>query len=67
MLDKNIEIDHETLDTYVIPFCNPTNPILLIDKLKTMGFTVKQLLAPTVCALLQTQQTELALKICKYL
>ncbi|CAH1173550.1 unnamed protein product [Phaedon cochleariae] len=64
MLDKKIRPNHETLEYYVLPFCNLNDPHLLVDKIHKLGLTFKELLCPALIVLLQKGETKLAAALC---
>lgn len=66
MLDWNVKLDLDTLEFYCIPFCDTTNPQLLITRLQSLGFSIKELLTPLLGFLLKESRITDAQELCKY-
>nr|CAH7746771.1 unnamed protein product [Callosobruchus chinensis] len=49
----NVKLDFETLENYILPFFNLSNPTLAVDRLKELGFTIKQIVNAMVLVLLR--------------
>lgn len=65
MMEKNIKPDFETLESYIIPFCKIDNSKLFIYTFEKLGFTVKEVLSPLVCVLLNLNRVTEAENICR--
>lgn len=67
MFDSGVKADMETLEQYCLPFCNLSEPKLLIKKLQDIGYTVKSVLTPVLLVLILQQELETARNLCKYM
>lgn len=62
----NVQLDFESLEHYVIPYCDLSNLKLLMTKLKGEGFTVREFLSPLLTVLLRQHKTRRAAELCKF-
>lgn len=62
----NVQLDFESLEHYVIPYCDLSNLNLLLTKLKGEGFTVREILSPLLTELLRQHRTRRAAELCKW-
>ncbi|XP_023011712.2 leucine-rich PPR motif-containing protein, mitochondrial isoform X1 [Leptinotarsa decemlineata] len=66
MIKMNVRPDSDTLEYYVLPFCNLDNAKHLIQKLVNLGFSVKQLLTSVLLVLLQYGKVKDAANLCNF-
>lgn len=62
----NVQLDFESLEHYVIPYCDLSNLKLLMTKLKGEGFTVREFLSPLLTVLLRQHKMRRAAELCKF-
>lgn len=65
MCSLKVKADSETFERYCLPFCDLTDPKLLLAKIQDIGYTVKELLTPILVALLYNNNLNEAGKLCK--
>lgn len=65
MFSLGIKADMETLEHYCLPFCNLSEPTLLVTKLQDIGYTVKEILTPVLIVLVSQQDLQRAQDLCK--
>ncbi|XP_050312939.1 leucine-rich PPR motif-containing protein, mitochondrial [Anthonomus grandis grandis] len=61
----NVKLNAETLEHYILPYCDVANFKLLIIKLQAVGFTVKEIVSPLLGVLLQQKKTKRAADLCR--
>ncbi|CAH0552880.1 unnamed protein product [Brassicogethes aeneus] len=54
--EYNVHLDSESLEWYVFRFCDLSQPKLIIKKMQTFDYTVKELLSPLVTVLLRNNK-----------
>ncbi|CAG9769248.1 unnamed protein product [Ceutorhynchus assimilis] len=64
--ELNIKVDRETLENYVMPYCDLSNMNLLMLKLQDAGFTVREILSPLLLVLLKLKKTKKAAELCRH-
>lgn len=67
MKDIGVTADDDTLRFYCIPFCDLNEPKLLIPRIQAVGYSVKELLTPTLAVLLSQSRLNDAQKLSKFL
>ncbi|XP_018577646.1 leucine-rich PPR motif-containing protein, mitochondrial [Anoplophora glabripennis] len=64
MVDLGVEINWETMHTYVLPVCNTDNLKLTITKLKNLKVTAKDAVNSLLIVLLQNNKVKQAAELC---
>ncbi|CAG9858530.1 unnamed protein product [Phyllotreta striolata] len=62
--ELGVKLDSDTLEYYILPFCNLDEIQILVDKLKNVGFTAKEVLTPLLIVLLKNDKEHTASKAC---
>lgn len=63
MRNANVEFDHETLASYVLPYVNTSYPIATVQRLKMCGIPVSFINTPVIYFLLNEQRLQDALHL----
>lgn len=65
MMENNVEIEFDTLVSYVFPYVNTVNPNITLQRLQALKLPGNVLLTPMVAYLLSRNRLEEAITVCK--
>ncbi|XP_025829020.1 leucine-rich PPR motif-containing protein, mitochondrial [Agrilus planipennis] len=63
MMNLGVKPDEETWELYILPHCDFSNPLDLMNRLKKMGFTSKELFTPLIKVLIRKDAIQEAVKL----
>ncbi|GJQ88511.1 hypothetical protein Trydic_g15429 [Trypoxylus dichotomus] len=64
MLEMNVEIDHETLEVYTLPFCDISSPSSFLSRIQHLKIPLKQLITPLFLLLLKDNRVDVVRQLC---
>lgn len=64
MLDLKVDVDSETLERFVLPFCDISSPKIFLSRIYDLPLNLRQLLPPLLILLLKKGQINDAIQLC---